>query len=284
MIYYAMQVVPQGCHDPQFGHSSLLRSLQYAAFCSTSSPLLDLRAAQGRVDALVHQVPIDLIEHLVDVALLRHQEGTLSEGYRLEHLNCEPAGAHLGSEPHPALAIILHLLCLVDAIADTALADEHRVLHLRLEALHANLDVLLADGAGGRALPQARVPLEALLRELAIEELHDELSDDGALGWVAAAAGDRLSVERLDVRIADLVLATAGLQCYGALLTQARRRLQRRRRGRGDEGQQQLRGVAGRHQEERGRQQSARRARHLQARTLRFGASAQGNRDQKTAL
>merc|ERR1740138_1611043 len=162
MIYYAMQVVPQGCHDPQFGHSSLLRSLQYAAFCSTSSPLLDLRAAQGRVDALVHQVPIDLIEHLVYVARLRDQEGALSEGHGLEHLNCEPAGAHLGCEPDPALAIVHHLLCLVDPIADTALGDEHWVLHLRLEALHTYLDVLLADSAWRRALPQARIPFEAL--------------------------------------------------------------------------------------------------------------------------
>merc|ERR1740138_463493 len=173
----------------------------YCAAYAASLPLLDLRAAQGRVDALVHQTPIDLVEHLVDVACLRHQEGALSEGHGLEHLNCEPAGAHLGRKPDPALAIVHHLLCLVDPIADTALGDEHGVLHLRLEALHTYLDVLLADSAWRRALPQARIPFEALRGELAIEELHDELGDNGALGRIAAAATAGLSVECLDIRI-----------------------------------------------------------------------------------
>merc|ERR1740138_1752486 len=173
----------------------------YCAAYAASLPLLDLRAAQGRVDALVHQAPIDLVEHLVDVARLRHQEGALSEGHGLEHLNCEPAGAHLRREPDPALAIVHHLLCLVDPIADTTLRDEHGVLHLRLEALHTYLDVLLANGAWRRALPQAGVPLEALRGELAIEELHNEFRDNGALGRIAAAASDGLSIKCLDIRI-----------------------------------------------------------------------------------
>merc|ERR1712066_1000984 len=114
------------------------------------SPLLDLRAAEGGVDALVHEIPVDLVEHLVDVGAFGAEERTLAEGRRLEELDGQAAGAHLSSNPDPALAIIHHLLGLVNPIADAALGDEHGVLHLRLQALHAHLDVLLADGAGRR--------------------------------------------------------------------------------------------------------------------------------------
>merc|ERR1719429_723315 len=174
-----------------------------------SSPLLDLRAAQGGVDALVHEAPVDLVEHLVDVALLGDEEGALPEGHGLEELDGEAAGAHLGREPDPALAVVLHLLGLVHAVADAALGHEHRGLELLLEAGHAHRDVLLADGARGRALPEPGVALEALLGELAVEKLHYQLGRDGALGRVAPGARDGLRVEGLDVGVGDVVLAAA---------------------------------------------------------------------------
>merc|ERR1719226_198013 len=99
-------------------------------------------------------------------------------------------------------------------VANTALGHEHGVLHLCLQALHAHLDVLLADCAGWRALPEAGVTLEALRREIAVEELHDELCNDGAFGRVAAAASDGLSIEGLDIRIGHLILSTSGSQRY----------------------------------------------------------------------
>merc|ERR1719373_774163 len=138
------------------------------------SPLLDLGAAEGGVDALVHEIPVDLLKHLVDVGGLGAEERALAEGCRLEELDRQAAGAHLSGNPDPALAIIHHLLGLIDTIADAALGHEHGVLHLRLQALHAHLDVLLADGA---------------------------------LGRVAAAARDRLGIKRRNVRVADLILA-----------------------------------------------------------------------------
>merc|ERR1740138_394368 len=146
-----------------------------------ASPLLDLRAAEGGVDALVHEIPVDLVKHLVDVGRLGAEERALAEGCRLEELDGQAAGAHLSGNPDPALAIIHHLLGLVDTVADAALGHEHGVLHLRLQALHAHLDVLPPNAAGRWALPKARVTLEALRREVTIEELHNELCSDGAL-------------------------------------------------------------------------------------------------------
>merc|ERR1719188_2556187 len=174
---------------------------------TSSSPLLDLRAAEGGVDALVHEIPIDLVKHLVDVGGLGAEERALAKGCRLEELDRQAAGAHLSSNPDPALAIIHDLLGLIDTVADAALGHEHGVLHLCLQAFHAHLDVPLADGAGRRALPEARVTLEALRREVAIEELDNELCYDGALGRVTAAARDRLGIKGLNVRVGDLILA-----------------------------------------------------------------------------
>merc|ERR1719401_125122 len=128
---------------------------------TSSSPLLDLWAAEGGIDALVHEIPVDLVKHLVDVGGLGAEERALAEGCRLEEFDRQAARAHLSSNPDPALAIIHHLLGLIDTVADAALGHEHGVLHLRLQALHAHLDILLADGAGRRALPEARVTLEA---------------------------------------------------------------------------------------------------------------------------
>merc|ERR1712186_14117 len=62
---------------------------------TSGSPLLDLRAAKGGVDALVHETPIDLVKHLIDVCRLRAEERTLAEGRRLEELDGQTAGAHL---------------------------------------------------------------------------------------------------------------------------------------------------------------------------------------------
>merc|ERR1719188_2270976 len=178
----------------------------HVAVCTIILALLDLRAAQGGVDALVHNVPIDLVKHLVNIALLGHEERTLAEGHGLEQLHSKTARAHLGCKPYPALAIVLHLLSLIHTIPDATLGHKHRVLHLRLEAFNANLDVLLADGARRRALPQARVALEALRR-------------------VTASARDSFVIERLDVSIRNLVLPTARLQSHRPrpLLAQARR-------------------------------------------------------------
>merc|ERR1712039_759197 len=85
------------------------------------SALLDLRATEGGVDALVHEIPIDLVKHLVDVGGFGAEERALAEGRRLEELDGQATGAHLSSNPDPALAIIHHLLGLIDAVADAAL-------------------------------------------------------------------------------------------------------------------------------------------------------------------
>merc|ERR1719476_749948 len=92
------------------------------------SALLHLRPAQGSVDALVHDVPVDLIKHLIDIACLRDEERTLAVWNGLEELNGEAAWAHLGRNPDPTLAIVDHFLRLIDARASTALCNEHRVL------------------------------------------------------------------------------------------------------------------------------------------------------------
>merc|ERR1719254_494036 len=90
------------------------------------------------------------------------------------------------------------------------------VTHLLLQAGDAHCDVLLADGAGGWALPEARVALEALRRELAVEELDDELRHHVALCRIAAAARRHRGVEGFDVRVAHVVLpATARPQRDG---------------------------------------------------------------------
>merc|ERR1712066_921809 len=44
------------------------------------SPLLDLWAAQSSVNALVHEAPVDLVEHLIDVARFGAEEGALAIG------------------------------------------------------------------------------------------------------------------------------------------------------------------------------------------------------------
>merc|ERR1719436_600281 len=239
---------------PATPRSLTFKCLRRAASAHASSALLDLRATKGGVDALVHDAPVDLLEHLVDVARLGAKERTLAEGHGLEQLDCQAAGAHLSCNPNPTLAIVYHLLRLVHAVAHTTLRHKHGVLHLRLEALHTHLDVLLADGAWRRALPEAGIALEALGREVAVEELHDELSSNCALWRVAASAADCLCIEVCNIRVAHLVLTAACLQCNRArpLLAQALPWLERRRCRCCDKGQQQLRSIASSHQEEGG--------------------------------
>eukprot|EP00415_Alexandrium_ostenfeldii_P003241 UN3241 len=164
----------------QFSHKtkSPILSAGVSRAAGVASALLDLRAAEGLLDVGQGHVPVDLVKHLLQVARLAHQERALAIGHGLEELHGKATRGHLGGKPDPALAIVRHLLGLVDAVANTALADKHRVRHLGLEALHADLDVLLADAARGRALPQSRVALEALRGELAVEELDDEFCGD----------------------------------------------------------------------------------------------------------
>merc|ERR1719507_598721 len=177
--------------------------------CKSISALLDLGATQGLLNVPQNHVPVDLVKELGHVGLLRHEERALAIGHGLEELDGQAARAHLSRKPDPALAVIHHLRGLINTVADTSLGHEHGVRHLRLEPLNANDDVLLADVARGWALPEARVALEALGCELTVEELHDELSDHGALRWVPAAASQERVVEVLNVSIRDIVLTTA---------------------------------------------------------------------------
>ena len=55
------------------------------------------------------RVPVHLLEQFIHVALFGHQNGTFAKGNRLEELHSQTSGAHLSSQPHPALAIIFHL-------------------------------------------------------------------------------------------------------------------------------------------------------------------------------
>ena len=137
----------------------------------SSSALLDLRPSEGLLDVSKGDVPVHLAEELVHVALLRHEKGALAVRDGLEKLQSQTSGAHFRSKPDPALAIVLDLLGLVDAVADASLGHEHGVLHLCDQALHSHGNVLLANVARGWALPQAGVALEALRRKLAVEEL-----------------------------------------------------------------------------------------------------------------
>merc|ERR1712137_584846 len=139
------------------------------------SALLNLRTTQSCVNTLVHEIPIDLIEHFIHVVGFCYEECTLAVWCGFEQLECKASWAHFGCDPHPALAVVQHLFRLVNSIADAALRNEHRCLHLCLQSLHTNSDVLLADRAWRRALPHARVTFEALLRKLFVKELYDEL-------------------------------------------------------------------------------------------------------------
>merc|ERR1719291_48127 len=197
-----LQIYP-GARNP---HAGVTRASARRGRRTLHSALLDLGAAQGLVDVRRGHVPADLGEHLVHVARLRDEDGALAEGHGLEELHRQAAGAHLGREPDPALAVVHNLLRLIDAVTHTALAHEHRVLHLLDEARNPDPDVLLADGARWRALPEPRIALEALRGELPMEELHDELGDHVALRGLAPAAREELAVELFDVRVAHVVL------------------------------------------------------------------------------
>merc|ERR1719476_238639 len=171
------------------------------------SALLHLRPTKGSVDALVHDVPVDLIKHLIDIARLCDEERALAVGNGLEELNGEAARAHLSRNPDPALAIVDHLLRLIDARTSTALCNEQRVLHLLLQDGHGHCNVLPAQSVRGRAFPGSRIALETLRGELAIKVFHDELAHNFALRRVASATRTSLRIERLDVRICDLILS-----------------------------------------------------------------------------
>eukprot|EP00438_Fugacium_kawagutii_P019546 Skav235679 [mRNA] locus=scaffold358:1243207:1247076:+ [translate_table: standard] len=170
--------------------------------------LLDLRTTEGDLNVGQGSVPVHLLEELVHVALLGHQDGTLAIRHRLEELHSQASRAHLSSKPHPALAIILHLLGLIHAVANATLGHEHWVGHLLLQLGNAHSDVLLADVSWRRSLPKSGVALEALRSEVTVEELHDQLGEHGALWWVAASTGQQTVVEVLNVCITDVILAT----------------------------------------------------------------------------
>ena len=195
--------------------------LQFVApylICICSS-LLDLRSSEGLLDVSQGGVPVHLLEQLINVALLGHQDGTFAIGHRLEELHCQTTRAHLSSQPNPALAIILHLLGLINAIAHTALGHEHRIGHLFLQLCHTHGDVLLADVARRRSLPKSAVALEALRSEITMEELHHQLGKHGALGWIATSTSQQGVVEILDISITDVILTTtASWQRNGAVL------------------------------------------------------------------
>merc|ERR1711870_1240 len=65
-----------------------------------ASPLLDIWAAQGLLDVGGCLIPVDLLEHLVHAALLRHEDGTLAVGDGLEQLQRQAARAHPRRSPH----------------------------------------------------------------------------------------------------------------------------------------------------------------------------------------
>lgn len=137
----------------------------------------------------------------------------------MEQLQRQATRAHLGSKPDPAFVVIDDLQRLVDAVSDAALGHEHWVLQLHLKALHANGNVLLANGAWWWSLPQAGIADETLRGVFAVEELHDHLGHYVALRWATTAASQKLLVECLDVRITHIVFAaTARLQGHGAWL------------------------------------------------------------------
>merc|ERR1719326_1703982 len=78
------------------------------------SSLLDVGAAHGRLNALKDHVPVDLVEHAVDVVLFCDQERALPVRHGRVERDCQAARGHVGREPHPPLAIVLHLLKLVE--------------------------------------------------------------------------------------------------------------------------------------------------------------------------
>mmetsp|Transcript_24823 Transcript_24823/g.30252 ORF Transcript_24823/g.30252 Transcript_24823/m.30252 type:complete len:252 (-) Transcript_24823:62-817(-) len=174
-----------------------------------SLSLLDLWSSKGLLNVGQSRIPVHLLEQLIHVALLGHQEGTLAIRHGFEELHGQASRAHLGRQPHPALAIILHLLSLIHSIANTALGHKHGVGHLLLQLGHAHSNVLLANVAWRGSLPQSTVTLESLRSEVTMEELHNELRQHGALWWVAAGTGQQGVVEVLDVCIADVILTTS---------------------------------------------------------------------------
>mmetsp|Transcript_95073 Transcript_95073/g.251182 ORF Transcript_95073/g.251182 Transcript_95073/m.251182 type:complete len:257 (-) Transcript_95073:94-864(-) len=196
-----------------------------------ASPLLHLGPAHGGVNALVHEVPVHLLEHGVHVRALGNQQRALAVRHGGVQLHRQATRAHVRGQPDPALSIVDHLLRLV--LPGAALDDVLAQLHLLLQARNADGDVPLADPPRGRALPLAAVAGErAPLVPHPVEVLDDELRRDRALRGVAAVARDRLVVERLDVGIADVVLSAAA-RGPGHLPPHGGPRGGRARRGRG---------------------------------------------------
>merc|ERR1712146_216379 len=86
--------------------------------------LLDVRATHGALKTLVHHVPVDLVEDLIDIVSPRHDERALAIRNRGEKLEVKAARCHVRCKPDPALTIINNLVCLICEWANTTLADE----------------------------------------------------------------------------------------------------------------------------------------------------------------
>merc|ERR1719350_1102688 len=108
-----------------------------------------LWAAQSGVNALVHDVPVDLVEHLCYIVLLCAKESAFSIRCRLESIQSETTRAHLSSYPDVPFAIIFNLLCFIDCIANSTLGNESCVSLFEkcFQFLLYHLDVPLANGS-----------------------------------------------------------------------------------------------------------------------------------------
>merc|ERR1719440_869618 len=170
----------------------------------------DVWSAHSSVNPLVHDVPVDLGEHLIDLSLLGHHDWPLAVRRACEHLHSQSAGAHVSGEPNPTFPVIHDPVGLKFAIFRTALDDHcwRGLLHEAGELLHGDLHILLADGTRRWALPHARVALEARRLELSVESLDDQLTHNGTLRRGSSRARDCLLVKLLNVGIGDIILAT----------------------------------------------------------------------------
>merc|ERR550514_2540364 len=200
-------------------HAGLVKAL-YSLGCFRSSALLDVWPTHSSVNPLVHDVPVDLGEHLIDLSLLGHHDWALAERHACVHLHSQSSRAHVSREPNPTFPVIHDALGLIFSIFRTALSDHwcRGFFHKGGELLHGNLGVLLANGARRWALPHARVALEARRLELSVESLDDQLTHDGTLRRGASRARDGLFVELLDVGIGDVILSTTtSTECHAPL-------------------------------------------------------------------
>merc|ERR1711879_974049 len=173
--------------------------------CVTQSALLNVRPTHGNLNARRGLLPVDLLEQLVDVVLLGNEKRSLAVRDGLVEFDEQAAWGHISREPDPSLAIINDLVLLKRRWS--ALRCIFSQLHLLFEALHTNGDVLLADIARWRSLPEAGISNEALVCEFSMEVLHDHLCQHSLRRW-ATTASHGLFVELLDISIGDVVLAT----------------------------------------------------------------------------